>query len=590
MPLLAVLNSRRRLEELIASGDRPGAVATRTTEVVEAAAVFGIPCVHSDDLSTIEEQIAESAHVHRLGTALAGDEVPAPDDVQRLMWWAIEHPLKCVLAAGYRTRRLIEAGLRLFPDASGIVHDTEGWMQGGVTVLAAEALGLPVVGLSLGPSATMHRPQDIAACPGFSEGVRTAWRGLPTPEDGRRTIAVMHTGEIAQLLRPLMRAGERWLSFAMDAREPWRGVEKTGIRPPVLDARPEDGVLQAPLVEPAWPLAAEFPCQPWEREVAELMFVTYQPWVREEAAWTAAAYPAGRVTTWFGGGDMEPQVRARIAVCRALGIPTLLIQHGAIGDLRLRIHHFADESAMWSRAAVADLRASGCRRPMHVVGWPQAALHLGGGRRPRRTVKVPDGWVVLTTSPADTEGDSYRAGELFLRDALRAIREVAPRRARIVVKIHPAQQADVVLAFCRAQGFPDVTVAEGVDPRGLLPGMRMVLAAPSTAVLSAVHLGVPVVLYHPWPHPTFYGRFREVPVARTYEELLYGLRRKLRSSGTERVAGYARADTDVVRRVLSILRRTTDRGAKLFPSPSPLKSEHSGTDTRSLKEVMGHGT
>jgi hypothetical protein len=580
MPLLAILNSCARLEELIASGDRPGVVVTRTTEVVDWARAHGLPCVHSDDLCTIEEQILESDHVYRLGAALAGDEVPAPDDVQRLMWWAIEFPLKSALASGYRTRRLIEAGLRLFPDASGIVHDTEGWMQGGVTVLAAEALGLPVVGMPPGSSVTMHRPMDIAVCPVVGEGVRTAWRGVPTPEDGRRTIAVMHTNEIAQLLRPLMRAGERWLSFAMDAWEPWKGVEKTDIRPPVLDARPDDRVPPAGLVEPVWPLAAEFPCLPWEREVAELMFVTFQPWVREVAAWTTAAYSAGRVTTWLGGGDMEPQIRARIAACRALGIPTLLLQHGALFG-GLRMHHFADESAMWSRVAAADARSSGCRRPMHVVGWPQAALQLGKGRRrPRRTVKIPDGWVVLTTGPNEIEGDSYVGGEVFLRDALRAIREVAPR-ARIVLKIHIVEQADVVLKFCAVHGFPDVTIAEGADPWGVLPGMKMVLAGPSTAVLPAVHLGVPVVLYHPRPLPILFGRFREVPVATDYQELLYGLRRKLRSSGTDRVADYARADTDVVRRVLVILRRTTERGAKLFPSPPPLKSEHSGADTGS---------
>jgi hypothetical protein len=567
MPLLAVLNSRRRLEELIASGDRPGAVVTRTTEVVDGARAHGLPCVHSDDLSTVEEQIAESDHVHRLGIALAGDEVPAPDDVHRLMWWAIEHPLKCVLTAGYRTRRLIEAGLDLFDGASGIVHDTEGWIQGGVTVLAAKTLGLPVVGLPPGPSVTMHRPQDVMVCPGteVGDGVRTAWQGVTTLEDGRRTIAVMHTNEIAQLLRALMRVGGRSLSFAMDAREPWRNWEKADLRPGAfLDAAPEEGAPLAPLVEPVWPLGADFPCLPWEREVAELMFVTFQPWVREEAAFAAAAYTAGHVTTWFGGGDLEPHIRARIAACRELGIPTLLLQHGAIGDLGLRIHHFADESAMWSRTAAEDLRASGCRRLMHVVGWPQGAMQLGKGQRPSRTMKLPDAWVVLTTSPADTEGDAYRAGEVFLRDALRAIRQVAPRRARIVVKIHPAQNLESVRTFCVAQGFPEVTIAEGVDPWGLLPGMTMVLAAPSTAVLTAVRLGLPVVMYHPWPQPSFYGRFREVPVARDYQELLYGLRRKLKCTGTDRVADYARVDTDVVRRVLAVLRRTTDRGAGLL--------------------------
>jgi hypothetical protein len=221
---------------------------------------------------------------------------------------------------------------------------------------------------------------------------------------------------------------------------------------------------------------------------------------------------------------------------------------------------------MWSRVAVADLQASGCRRPMHVVGWPQAALQLGKGRRLRRTVKIPDAWVVLTSTPADTEGQSYREGEAFLLDALRAIREVAPRRARIFLKVHPAQKADAVLAFCRTHGFRDIAIAEGASPWGLLPGMKMVLSACSTAVLAVVHLGVPVVVYGQWPLPLFSERFREVPVAHTYEELLYGLRRKLKSTGTERVADYARADTDVVRRMLVVLRRTTGRGALLYPS------------------------
>jgi hypothetical protein len=407
----------------------------------------------------------------------------------------------------------------------------------------------------------MFRPQDIAVCPLAGEGVRTAWRGVPAPADGRRTIALFHTNEVAQLVRPLWSAGGGWLSFAMDANEPWKGWEKSDLRPDaVLDARPDEGVPPSALVEPVWPLAADFPCEPWVREVA---------------AWTAAAYSAGRVTTWLGGGDMEPQVRARIAACRALGIPTLLLQHGAMGCPGLRFHHWADESAMWSRVAAADVQASGCRRPMHVVGWPQASLQLGKGRRPRRTVKIPDAWVVLTSTPADTEGQSYREGEAFLLDALRAIREVAPRRARIFLKIHPAQKADSVLAFCRAHGFRDIAIAEGLSPWGLLPGTKMVLAAPSTAILCAVHLGVPVVAY--WPSlllPAFFDRFREVPVAHTYEELLYGLRRKLRSTGTDRVAGYARADTDVVRRMLVVLRRTTGRGALLYPSealaaPSP---------------------
>jgi len=561
MPLLAVLNSRRRLEELISSGDRPAAVATRTREVAEAAAACGLPCVHADDVIAEPERMAIAARARVLVTALAGNEVPLLKDVQALLWWALEWPLQATLVGGARTRRLIEAGLRLAPGVSGIVHDSEGWMQGGVTALTAGALGLPVVGVPRLVIEAMQAPQDLLVCPLERSSVRLAWRGLPGSPSSGATVAVLLTNEVSYLVGPMWNAGVDPLAFGMDARQPWKDVDKSGLHPTRIDAEPVPGAAEAELVEPAWPLPPTTPVEAWEREVAQLMFVTYQPFVREEAAWTLAAYPAAGVRALFGGGDNLPEVRARIAACRRLGVPVVLMQHGAL-NRHDRLHHFGGASLVWGRPVVADLRAEGCRRRLHVVGWPQASMSLAAARGSRAARQGRAPWVIVTAFPSfDISGDPYGRGEVFLRDALRAVREVAPR-ARIVVKTHPRENGDAVRRFCAEHGCADAVVAGGPDGWSVIAKAEMVLSAKSTSAFAAVHLGVPVVVYHPSPTPAWFDRFSEIPVATSYDDLLAALRRRPSGSGPDAAARYARADTAAPVRVLAVLRREIRRGLR----------------------------
>ena len=552
MPLLAVLNSRARLEELIAAGERIGAVVTRTSEVAEAAAVAGIPCVTADDAMRAEERAAVASRAFAITSALAGSVVPAPSDVPALMWWALEWPLCTALVGGARIRRALEVALRLAPATSGIAHDAEGWVQGGMVAAAAEALGLPSVGLSPGTLDVMHTPQDTVVCPVVRDGVVVAWRGRGVGGGMRPTVVVVHTNEVAHLIPGLW--GDARFGLAMDARQPWKDVEQTEFRPHIIDAHPVEGVPLSPLVEPAWLGDCPPAMEPWERTVAEALFVTYQPFVREECAWASAAYSAGGVRAFLGGSDSLPEVRARLAACRALDIPTVLVQHGAL-NRRERMHFFGDLSLVWGRSVVRDLRAAGCTRRLQVIGWPQASLN----RRPAARRRVARGsqrrpWLIVTAVPSfDISADPYGRGEVFLRDALSAVHAVAPD-ARLIIKIHPREDAEAVRRFCVANGDPDVTIAAGRDGWPVIAEAEMVLSAKSTSVFAAVHLGVPVVVYHPSPTPAWFDRFREIPVATTYEELVSALRRGAQGRGTESVSSHARADTNAAARVLAVLR------------------------------------
>ena len=552
MPLLAILNSRARLDELIAAGERIGAVATRTSEVAEAAAVAGIPCVTADDAMRAEERAAVASRAFAITSALAGSVVPAPSDVPALMWWALEWPLCTALVGGARVRRALEVALRLAPATSGIVHDAEGWVQGGIVAAAAEELGLPSVGLPPGTLDVMHTPQDTMVCPVVRDGVVVAWRGRVDGDGTRPTVIVLHTNEVAHLVRGLWEDAR--FALAMDARQRWKDVEQSGFRPQVLDANPVEDASLAPLVDAVWPGGDLPPMESWERSLAEAMFVTYQPFVREECAWASAAYSTRAIRAFLGGSDSLPEVRARLAACRELGIPTVLVQHGAL-NRRERMHFFGDVSLVWGRSVVRDLRAAGCSRRLEIIGWPQASVN----RRPAARRRAARGsqrrpWLIVTAVPSfDISADPYGRGEVFLCDALRAVHAVAPG-APVIVKIHPREDAETVRRFCVAHGSPDVVIATGRDGWPVIADAELVLSAKSTSVFAAVHLGVRVVVYHPSPTSAWFDRFREIPVATTYEELVSALRRGAQGRGTESVSSHARADTNAAARVLAVLR------------------------------------
>jgi hypothetical protein len=586
---LAVLNSRRHLAELVRSGNVPAAVATRTHAVARAARAAGVPVVLADALLTGDERSRIQDHVDDLVRALAGDEVPSHDDYAVWGWWALEWTLALAFSHGERTRRLLRAGLELAPRARSVVHDGEGYVQGAVVNLAAREAGVEPLGLAPLLSDAMHPPQDVLVCPLVAEQVRGRWSGRPLQPDPRPTVVLFHTNEIAQAFGDLGSVGGRCFRLAMDARDPWRGASDAGLHPPVVDAEIDPSEPPAPLVAPRWPAGAGAEAAPWEVEIAEHLFVTWQPFLRETLAWATAAYAAAGVRALLGANDQLPHQRCRLLACRAVGATSLLLQHGTFSMHRRggrgdRNHAFADHSLVWSRQVARDLARWGCRRDVRVVGWPQgaqAAARPPHSLREGRQAERP--WIVLTTTPhADNAEVAYTQGERFLRDVLDTIRLVAPG-APVVIKCHPRENRDAALEYCREIGHGDVSPANG-DLWSVLAGAAGVVAAKSTAAFAAIALDVPVVVYHPSWDEAWFDRFADLPVARSPAELRAALDGSWSARGKECVRSHARADVHAGARIVAAVR--TCIAATVAPVAPPSSPGRVGRYSRTGRGAM----
>jgi hypothetical protein len=353
----------------------------------------------------------------------------------------------------------------------------------------------------------------------------------------------------------------------MDDRAPWRALD--GSRGPDLTVGAEPGQDTASLVEARWP-ATVSGAERWEREIAELLFMTWQPHLRETTTWAHAAYGSGGIAALLGGGDVLPEMRCRLLACRQLGTPTVLMQHGLLAgrspERGERIHLFGDHALVWSRLAARDLERWGCRAAMRVVGWPQAEdkQRAAQSTSPRRSSRAP--WLVITTGTwSDNAEVGYDEGEDFLRGALGAIRAVHPD-APLIIKAHPFHDdVELLGRFCAGLGHGPITVVTGLDAWQALEGIGGVVSSRSTAVFSAVVMGVPAVVYHPGRDAAWLDRFRELPVARSRPELETALRKGLPPLGQDPVLGYARIDAKSSSRLLTSLRSIARRCTAHIP-------------------------
>lgn len=556
MTFLALLSSRRLLEEFLRTGDRPRAVLARNRAVADAGRAHGIPTLHVDELWTRAERVALQDHVDDLTRALAG-EVPATDaGYDRWGWWALEYAFAISLSHGARTRRLLEAGLSLAPDATAVVHDGDGFAQGAIIALAARERGLTVAGFPPQEGDALHTAQDMLLTPLYKEGAREDWRGRPLPADRRLTVVAFHANEIAQCFGSLQSSAD--LRVAMDQRDPWP------VPGPVLDADPIGP--ERPLLAPEWSSVRGAGAEPWEREICEHLFVTYQPWLREGLAWSTAAYQAGEVRALLAAQDFLPHMRTRMLACRRLGIPSILLQHGAYHAHRAggrgdRNHFVADQTLTWSRAVSRELSAEGLGRPTSVIGWPQGTTPLARGAAARR--KAGTGvrpWVVLSTgSSSDSAELPYDQGQRFLTEVLPALRAARPDDP-ILLKGHPFyDSAERLAALCQSLGVDNVSIqVDRVSMWEVVAGARAVIGTKSTSAFSAIQLGVPLLVYYPFEDDAWFDRYADTPVARTPGDLLILLQRapsEWAARGGKSVREQFRTDVDAARRLLARVRR-----------------------------------
>jgi len=565
MSFLALLSSPHLLGEMVRAGDAPLAVLGRNRAVTDAAHALGLRTLHIDELFRRDERVALQDHVDDLARALAGGIPASPTDYQCWGWWALEYAFANTLSHGARTRRLIEAGLALAPGARGIVHDGDGFAHGAVVTLAARERGLVALGFPPQAGGALHTAQDMVLTPLAKEGACEDWRGQPLPRDRRLTVVAFHANEIAQCFGPLRDAPD--LRIAMDRRDPW------SFDGPTVDARPVGPAR--PLIAPEWPTPRGITAAPWERELCEHLFISYQPWLRESLHWALAAYRAGEVRALLGAQDFLPHMRTRMLACRSAGIPTILMQHGAYhahrpagrGD---RNHLIADHTLTWSRAVSRELADWGLTRPTHVIGWPQGTAPIAREAAARRAAHPTSNrpWVVLATgSSSDTAELPYDQGTRFLSDVLPALRAARPD-VPIVVKGHPFYDSEERLTeLCRGLGVSGVTIqVDRVNMWEVVAFAEAVIGTKSTSVFSAAALGVPVAVYYPFADEAWYDRYADTPVARDPVALTALLRRTPATwnalSGTT-LREQFRTDVDAARRLVAVVRRIARTAAGL---------------------------
>ncbi|MDX2193370.1 MAG: hypothetical protein NW201_08440 [Gemmatimonadales bacterium] len=575
MSLVAIIESVSSLAQLLQLGVRPAAVGTWSTAVADACRAAGLPALLEDDVLSDATREAIQAHADALVAALAGREVPRSEAYEDWAWWALESPLMYVASQGARTRHLFDALRLLAPDATQLVHDFEGSTQGAVLNITADEAGLEVAAFAPADhqADAVSRRHDYPVFPGPVEEPIVGYRGVPLPKGGGPYVVVQHTNEIAHLIVPLSRAGAGRFAIVKDAHLRWPATYN-GL---AADAEPTGE--RAPFVTPVWP--DRVPAEPWEREVMEHLFITWQASMRQLYHWTLAAYRAGPVSMLLTGSDYLPDIRVRLLVCERLGIPLVAVQHGAFlaahgGRHGHPNHRHAHHNLLYGRAAAVELAGIGARGRAWTIGWPQvicaeARQALRGARTGARPT---DGrWLLLPTGTG-AQFDArcrWTGADRFLRDAIAAWRERGDG-APLAVKCHPfADNVGEIREFCVAAGAPDVIIETGLDPWAAVDRAALVIANNSTSALVPLTLGVPTVV-HATSSRAWYRRFPDVLVSTTRDELLAALDALPARAPAATPRTYARSDTNPARRAAAAIRailRGARRPRAAVPRPTP---------------------
>ncbi len=554
MSFLAILNSGRSVLELVRAGERPALVGTWSTATRDVCAELDIPCLLEDELLGPAERLAMQHHTSRLVRAVTGTTMPATTSYADWAWWALELPLLYVSSQGARTRRLVQAGLDRLGSRTAVVHDLEGWIQGAVINLTCQELEVPTAAFDPHDdrAETISRRHDYPLMPRPQDFVRPSWRGRTLPRSRAPRALVHHTNEIAHLMPDLLASRGRVLEFIQEERARWPATYDGPV------ARAEAREARAPLEDPGCPAALETLAEPWERELAVHLALLWQPHLVEEYEYARAAYAAAEVRLLVTGNDYFPEHRAKLLACRRLGIPTVLVQHGAFMGIEAGHpnHRYADHHLVWSREAARELDRAAFHGERWVIGWPQAGAHLAA-LRDEPVPPAPRKRFVILPSPTGAPWNAEASvlhGEAMLDDALTALAEVHPG-AEIVVKCHPFHDnPDMIRGHCAERGFPDVRIETGLDPWTVLHGADGAITGSSTTLFAAAQLGVPFVVHLSGAGVTWLDR-APVAVTRTAAELAAALRALRPPAGPHPLASYARADAAPLPRKLAALRR-----------------------------------
>jgi UDP-N-acetylglucosamine 2-epimerase len=194
-------------------------------------------------------------------------------------------------------------------------------------------------------------------------------------------------------------------------------------------------------------------------------------------------------------GDNHPPFQAYVLAARKMGIPSIMLQHGLDCE-----HYYLDEAyasaiALWGPERQRRYRERSEWQPeTRVTGNPEFDHFLP----PRKLYSGGDYWL-WTTRPHAPE--KCYAPSRHPREGLRIFTTLVDvlrshPEARLVVKPHPYDYADLYLREAERVGMRDRIRISYQEVRKLIPYASLVISEDSTAGMEAMLWGKPLVHAH----------------------------------------------------------------------------------------------
>ena len=216
--------------------------------------------------------------------------------------------------------------------------------------------------------------------------------------------------------------------------------------------------------------------------------------------WLDAAQPAALVV---GNPVFEGPA---LALAQQRGIPTLVLQHGILGDFCQFVDppadHYVVRGAFWR-----DFLAPPVRPRALVLNPPEpnpATPQQSGSRRS----------ILFLTSPYSMQ---EFLNEADLDDILRSlVTTAASERVELIIRVHPLEQvADyrvrLKTLFGKTLDGVDVTFSQGSELHSVLSRAAVAVTYSSTVFLDCIKLGVPIVSFD-WHHFSYKRQIKEYGV------------------------------------------------------------------------------
>ena len=195
--------------------------------------------------------------------------------------------------------------------------------------------------------------------------------------------------------------------------------------------------------------------------------------------------------------SVQPHFVILAQVARALGIPSLEMQHGLeyYGPGSMDRRHSAEHMGVYGPLTERELRAAGDTIATHVVGSPRFDVYATLPADARASAGAHTGVIVLCIAPPIAPGlatDTYDIETYFtaVAQAARAVPQVS-----VIIKLRPGRTRQTFYESVIARAFEGVPhrIAQLEPLAELYPRSDIVVSCYSTALLEALQCGKPLI-------------------------------------------------------------------------------------------------